>query len=298
MCRLLGLIRTNDAANVPSWFHLVGAPNSLRIQAEKGCVPVGAEPGHLDSWGVGWFDSKGEVSLVRNTGSAADSAYFVFAAETASRGGAGSGPAQTVIGHLRKASVGTVNSDNAHPVRVDYRSQPGSVPPRPYDSLLVAHNGTIYKPLLDTLREDLEDTERAEARADSDTVLLSGWLANRLDIASGSASDTFDVLAEALHELFERARSVAKDGNLTTSYTAVNLLMAHPTGLYALRQFSLWDDYYTLNVRPLTPETDEGAAGYLVASERTDENPGWVSLAPGVLTRYAPNGSIRTMAVA
>ena len=78
MCRLLGMIRTGDA-NLPAWKQMVGAPNALRLQAETGCVPPGSEPGHTDSWGVGWFDDQGDVSLIRNTGSAADSAYFVFA---------------------------------------------------------------------------------------------------------------------------------------------------------------------------------------------------------------------------
>lgn len=298
MCRLLGMIRTTDTT-LPSWYQLVGAPRSLRIQAETGCVPEGTEPGHLDSWGIGWFDSNGVVSLVRNTGSAADSAYFVFASETAARGGAGSGTARTVLGHLRKASMGTVSSENAHPIRADYYPKAGGVSSgRPYETLLVAHNGTLKKPLIDVLRQEVLDAGREEARADSDTVLLSGYLARHLELAT--SVDVFDTLAGALRELFETARFVAQGvsgGDLTKMYTGVNLLLAHPTGLYALRQFSYSPDYYTLSARPLSPEGDEGATGYLIASEATDDKPGWEPLPPGVLTHYTPDGTVRTVTV-
>ncbi len=300
MCRLVGLIRSGDAA-IPSWYHLVGAPNSLRKQSVTGSVPKGTEAGHADSWGIGWFDDKSDVSLIRQTGSAADSAYFVFAAETASRGGAASGVGKIVIGHLRKASVGGLSSENAHPIRADYHAASigdGESSGRPYETLLVAHNGTIKKPLLDFLRQEVMDGGRDEGRADSDTVLLSGYLAHCL--SSEQTGDTFAALSDALRELFETARFVAAGvagGDLTKMYTGVNLLLAHPSGLYALRQFSHSADYYTLFSRPLTPDGDEGATGYLIASERTDDKPGWEPLTPGVLTHFAPDGSVRTAAV-
>ncbi|MBC7807022.1 MAG: class II glutamine amidotransferase [Akkermansiaceae bacterium] len=295
MCRLVGLIRASETP-IPSWYHLVGAPNSLRKQAETGRVPKGTEPGHTDSWGIGWFDDRNDVSLIRQTGSAADSAFFVFAAETASRGGAASGVGKIVVGHLRKASVGGVSSENAHPIRADYHpSSSGDPSGRPYETLLVAHNGTIKKPLLDFLRQEVMDGGREEGRADSDTVLLSGYLAHCLSTAP--TGDTFAALSGALRELFETARFVAAGvagGDLTKMYTGVNLLLAHPSGLYALRQFSDSAEYYTLFARPLTPDGDEGATGYLIASEPTDKKQGWEPLTPGVLTHFAPDGSVHT----
>ncbi|MES2459095.1 MAG: class II glutamine amidotransferase, partial [Armatimonadota bacterium] len=155
------------SAALPSWEHLVHAPNALRVQAETGRVPLGASAGHDDSWGVGWFDDAGQVSLLRQTGSAADSAFFVFASEAAARTQAGSGPARALIGHLRKASCGVVTSDNAHPIRADYRPGSGDDEWREstgsYESLLVAHNGTLRKPLLDILRGELHRAHREEA---------------------------------------------------------------------------------------------------------------------------------------
>ena len=300
MCRLVGMIRTTPTA-LPSWYHLVGAPNSLRKQAETGCVPAGTDPGHGDSWGIGWFDDKGDVSLIRQTGSAADSAFFVFASETASRGSGASGIGVSILGHLRKASVGNVTSENAHPVRADYAAPDGDTgsPNRSYDTLLLMHNGTLRKPLLDVLRQEVLDSGREEGRADSDSVLLTGYLANRLAKAEGG--DTFAALSTALRELFDTAAFVAAGvagGDLTKMYTGVNLVMAHRTGLYALRQFSATPEYYTLSVRALSPTEEGGATGYLVASEATDASPNFAPLTPGVLTHFAPDGSVRSAVVA
>ena len=157
VCRLLGLAAppgSDPAGPLPSWEHLVGAPYSLLRQASSGAVPPGAEPGHEDSWGIGWFDREGRVSLLRQTGSAARSAYYVFASEAAARSAAGSGPASVLIGHLRKASVGGVTSENAHPIRID--PSPGEAG----ETLLLAHNGTLRPAFLETLRADLRDADR------------------------------------------------------------------------------------------------------------------------------------------
>jgi predicted glutamine amidotransferase len=252
-------------------------------------------PGHADSWGIGWFDETGRDALVTAIGSAADSNDFVVAAEEASRGGAEAGLAQTLIGHLRKASCGEVKIENAHPVRVRGPRR-GEDPARPGGTMLVAHNGTIKGDLLASLREDLIGSGRAEAGSDSDTVVLAGWLAAR---ARNCGGDLFDALAAALGDLFRRGQELAPGGDLTKSYTAVNLLIAHPDGLFALRQCSAAADYYTLWARPLTRE-ESPAGGWLVASEATDAAVGWELLAPGVLTWFPARGnaSLRTADVA
>jgi len=302
MCRMLGMTAVSavapsaaassdsEARRLPSWEHLVGAPHSLLRQADMGCVPAGTPPGHTDSWGIGWFDSDAQVSLTRQTGSAAGSGYFVFAAEGAARGGAGSGPANVLIGHLRKASRGGVSSENAHPVRVDFAG-PNTGPGRPYDTLLIAHNGTIGDPLLDTVRDDLAALDHPEAGADSDTVVLAHWLAHRVE----SAGDVFGGLSDALRDLLARVPDVSPNGDATQAYSSINLLIAHASGLYALRQFTKTPDYYTLSARPL----DE-TGGYLVASEPTDDHAGWQALTPGVLTHYplAGDSEPRTATVA
>lgn len=260
-----------SANPLPSWEHLVGAPNSLRQQASCGAVPPGNDPGHHDSWGIGWFDDAGEISLLRQTGSAKDSAYYVFASEAAARNAAGSGPAQVLIGHLRKASVGAVTSENAHPIRIDPREGEGS------ESLLLAHNGTLRDVLLDTLRADLREACRSEASADNDTIVLAAWLF--VGVAR-SEKERGEALADALSELLRRGAS-----DPTEAYTGINLLMAFPGEFWALRCFSKNADYYTLWRRPLDAE-----GGWLVASERTDDATGWEPMEPGRLTELTGSG--------
>lgn len=281
MCRMLGMVSVSDgaaeAAPLPSWWHLVGSPHALRIQAERGCVLNDDNPGHADSWGIGWFDNAGRPSLLRQTGSAADSAYYILGSEKAARG---DDAARVLIGHLRKASCGAINSENAHPVRVDYRSGNRN-PITPYETLLVAHNGTLRDVLSNTLRAEMPD--RAEARSDSDTVVLAGWLAQR---ASESESPFFDILTDALSDLLQRAAEVAPSGDLTKAYTGINLMVGRPEGLYVLRQFSKNPEYYTLLARPLTPEETPGG-GWIVASEPTDEARNWEPLVPGVVSFYS-----------
>jgi len=279
VCRLLGLVAGPSEISpaglpsfptLPSWQHCVGAPHALRHQAELGKVPPDNPPGHADSWGVGWFDTAGQISLLRQVGSAQGSAYFVFASEAASKS------ACVFLGHLRKASCGAITSDNAHPVRVDpLEGQSG-------DSLLVIHNGTLKGGLLGWLRTEGEQAGRPEALSDSDTVVLAGWLA--AEIGGVSAEKRQAALAEALRRLLAQAEL---EGDPTRSYTGINLLIAAPEGLYALRQFSKNAEYYTLFARPLV------RGGWVLASEQTDTEPGWELLSPGELVFYgASHGTV------
>lgn len=256
-------------AGLPSFRHLVGAPHALRVQADQGQVLPGNTPGHRDSWGIGWFDDAGRVSLVRQTGSAIDSAYYIFGAEAAARASAGSNPARILIGHLRKAVSGAVTSDNAHPIRVDTEHA---------GPFLLAHNGHVREPLLESLRRDLDAAgDRGGARADCDTVVLAHWLAAQLDPDADHRG-----LAPALQDLLRRAEALE---NPYEAYTGLNLLAALPDGLAVLRHFSRYGDYYTLWHR----DDDDGNA--LIASERTDDSPQWGLLTPGVLSFFGTDRS-------
>lgn len=281
MCRMLGMVSTNNgaaqAAPLPSSWHLVDAPHSLRVQAAVGKLLPGNTPGHEDSWGIGSFDASGKSMLARDTGSAVDSHEYEDTARAASSG-------QVVIGHLRKASCGIVNVENAHPIAVTYRRGGDSRE----QSLLVAHNGTLKEPLIESLQAELGDREGA--RSDSDTVVLATWLGMRLE---RSSAPLFETLRDSLHELLCRAEAVAPEGDLTGAYTGINLLMAAPEGLFVLRQFSKNPEYYTLFVRALTRE-ETPAGGWLIASEQTDNRADWELLMPGELSFYSVrDGSVR-----
>ena len=90
MCRMLAVIGSPGSAELDPYTHLVAAQHSLRSQCERAFVPPGSDPGHKDAWGVGWFDSDGRVSLIRETGAASDSPYYVFASQISGRDHAGS----------------------------------------------------------------------------------------------------------------------------------------------------------------------------------------------------------------
>ncbi|MES2461737.1 MAG: hypothetical protein V4671_14225, partial [Armatimonadota bacterium] len=112
-------------------------------------------------------------------------------------------------------------------------------------------------------------------------------LAHRLSI---SAEETvFAGLAAALTDLF-RLADEAGNGDRTRAYSAVNLLITHASGLFALRQFSIEAEYYTLSARPLEKAKDE-ADGWIVASEATDDSDAWTLLTPGVLNFYPSQGA-------
>jgi glutamine amidotransferase len=224
---------------------LLHAPHALRHQAENGRVLSDTPPGHADSWGIGWYDAAGKQHLAREVGSAADSTQFSQTAQSL-------GNAPVVIGHLRKASCGAVTVENAHPFAAPH--------------FLLQHNGTMRPPLMDALRAEVD------VETDNDTALLTAWLATQPSIEGG------------LRELLRRAKVVApKDPPL--AYSALNLLIATPRGLYALRQFTKTGEYYTLYQRTVP-------GGWVVASEPTDgEDVQWQLLTPGCLTFYPAGAS-------
>jgi predicted glutamine amidotransferase len=252
-------------APLPLYEALVSAPHSLRVQADRGAVSAGTPPGHQDSWGIGWFDAMGRSALIRQLGSAMHSSSFVFTAQTATQDSKTIGAACVLLGHLRKASCGDITSENAHPILVN--------------QTLLIHNGTIRPPLLETLREDLLLAgQEHEARSDSDTVVLAHWLD-----AQCLAYATFGVgLIASLQLILERSR--LWDNYPPDTYSALNLLIATPEGLWALRQYTDNAQYYTLYQKAL--ET----GGWLLASEPTDENTGWELLPPSELRFYARTG--------
>ena len=111
--------------------------------------------------------------------------------------------------------------------------------------------------------------------------MLAAWLWER----AGRIADPGErgaALAVALRTLIGRG---ADDPE--AAYTGINLIAAFPGQLWALRWFSRNADYYTLWRRPLGPE-----GGWLAASERTDDAPGWESMEPGRLTELTGSGKI------
>ena len=111
MCRLFGF-----RSRSPSAVHhsLLRASNALQVQSRQ----------HPDGWGIGWWPEANHApNLARGAGAAFAEQEFARNAEHVA--------AAAVIAHVRKASVGPVTLDNAHPFR--------------WGPWLFAHNGTVSR---------------------------------------------------------------------------------------------------------------------------------------------------------
>lgn len=109
MCRLFGF-----RSNVPTSAHrsLASAENAMVTQAQK----------HSDGWGVGYFIGKEPYLFRAARGAAVDNDFITLSQRLQSK---------TFLVHVRKATVGQVDTLNSHPFR--------------YGSWLFAHNGTIFE---------------------------------------------------------------------------------------------------------------------------------------------------------
>src|SRR6267142_2101496 len=107
MCRLFGC-RSRDPGGVSH--ELFHGATALRVQSRE----------HPDGWGVGWYES-GAPRVIRSLTPAHGDVDFEKLSHFVA--------AQTVLAHVRKASVGRVSMENTHP----FQRGPW----------LFAHNGTL-----------------------------------------------------------------------------------------------------------------------------------------------------------
>ena len=108
MCRLFAF-----RSNVPSRAHhsLVAAENAVSTQAEY----------HSDGWGMGYY-LENEPYLFRAAKGAAEDRRFQLLSESLR--------SNTFLVHVRRATVGDIDSLNSHPFR--------------YGAWMLAHNGTLF----------------------------------------------------------------------------------------------------------------------------------------------------------
>ena len=107
MCRLFGS-RTRSPSGVSH--ELFHGANALRVQSRE----------HPDGWGVGWYED-GTPRVVRSLTPAHGDQDFETLSQFVT--------AQTVVAHVRKASIGRVADENTHPFQ--------------RGRWLFAHNGTL-----------------------------------------------------------------------------------------------------------------------------------------------------------
>jgi glutamine amidotransferase len=118
MCRLFAF-----RSNVPSKAHasLTIADNALSHQAQY----------HCDGWGIGYYHLNEPYLFRAARGAAEDRDFFTLSERLQSN---------TLLVHIRRATVGKVDTLNSHPFR--------------FASWIFAHNGTIFE--FDKIREKID----------------------------------------------------------------------------------------------------------------------------------------------
>lgn len=206
MCRLFGF-----RSAVPSRAHrsLTEAENSLAAQSTR----------HPDGWGIGWFvDDDAYVVKSANAAHACERFQKVSSALSS----------HTMVVHVRRATVGTVDHLNAHPFR--------------FGRWLFAHNGTIFgfdrlEPWMDQF---VDEGFGPQVLGDTDSeylfyYLLSALADNGVDRSGRRPSDAATVgrvVRQAVLALDEEARRLGLHRPITNLLlTDGRLFVAHRAGM-------------------------------------------------------------------
>lgn len=202
MCRLFGF-----RAQSPSAVHraLLLETNALRRQSVE----------HPDGWGLAfWVGGKAEVA--RGVARAFDDGEFEELCNFVT--------ADTVIAHVRKASVGGLSLENTHPFVAG-----------PW---VFAHNGTV--PRFAEIRGDvgsrLDAPTRDQLRGDTDSerlfALFLTFLAERRDPLDPAVTldDAFGALEDALGLVEEKCTGFETAPALNVVVSNGRMLAAHRTG--------------------------------------------------------------------
>jgi len=177
MCRLFGF---KSAVLSRAHRSLVEAENALSAQAKQ----------HPDGWGIAWFQG-GQAWVVKSELGASDSQSFRRASESLA--------SNTLIAHVRRATVGATSPNNTHPFRCA--------------RWVFAHNGTLhgFENLRASMLADLPHPLRDNILGTTDTETLFHWLLAQLVAAGIDLTTTPDgarvlpVLRDARGRLLERA---------------------------------------------------------------------------------------------
>ena len=217
-------------------------------QAESGQVPPGEtqNPGHQDSWGIAVTnsDKTAMIPVIRQLGSAHRASCYRDAIYATTE------TPDITLCHLRRASdTIPISLANAHPFI--------------HNGWAIIHNGTVFK--AESLPRDPKLINTSDG---SDTEHFFHYLLTKIeDAPAGQAID---------HTI---ANAVAA---IDTDYSALNCLLSNGRELYAIRQYTKWDDYYSLYTHTLP--------GSLVISSQPIELPhldpdNWKPLPRGTLLR-------------
>ena len=215
MCRLYGF-RANEATKVECT--LVHAQNALLLQSR---IDSRGES-HSDGWGISFYENELPEVERRDTAAHQD-VHFSVTAERVY--------AQTVVAHVRAATIGAHALANTHPFVCGHWS--------------FAHNGTLWG--FDALRGRLEaetDPELLARRAgttDSETIFY--WLLTRLrdsGVVLARTVPVIDMLVGGLARAVERLEGMTQ-GTSAQRPPRLNLLLTDGRNMVASRwRNTLW----------------------------------------------------------
>ncbi len=173
MCRLYGF-RSNEETKVECT--LARAQNALLIQSRGDMRGIS----HSDGWGIGFYRSNAPAVERRAAAAHAD-LHFGMAAERVF--------SETVIAHVRKATVGQPQIANTHPFT--------------HGPWIFAHNGTVtgFEHVAPRMEDEIPPHLCALRRGTTDSELAFYWLLARMERAGISPerpADTLPPLAELL----------------------------------------------------------------------------------------------------
>jgi glutamine amidotransferase len=196
MCRILaiaGKINHQESALILEEFQRL---------AEFGKVP-GASNGHKDGWGIVAY-SKGKPFLyARNYKDAFKDQKYSVAVE-----GLKNKKLDIIIGHLRKASVGSKNTENSHPfVR---------------GAFSFCQNGTV----MDSQKIPLKTKFKKIVKGNSDSERLFVYILQRLNEKKKTNTET---IGETIKESAEYIQK-------NFDYTAMNMVFSDGKQIWALRE--------------------------------------------------------------
>jgi glutamine amidotransferase len=175
MCRLFGF-----RSIIPSMVHrsLLAADNALVSQSER----------HPDGWGVAYYVD-GVPHLMRSADTARHDLLFHRVGGIVS--------SETVVAHVRKATVGPRSVLNSHPFQ--------------YGRWVFAHNGTVagFERHRDALLAEVSPRLRRFILGDTDSETVFFLYLSILERGGSlSASRTLDEVIDALSETLGRVRSI------------------------------------------------------------------------------------------
>ncbi|WP_291012880.1 class II glutamine amidotransferase [Hydrogenophaga sp.] len=244
MCQLLGL---NCATPTDASFSFTGF-----------CQRGGGTDHHADGWGIAFFEGKGMRLFVDHQSAAASPiAQFLQQYPLKSR---------NIIAHVRKATIGEVTLENAHPFT---RSLWGR-------HWVFAHNGDLknYEPQLHGRFQPVGTTDSERAFC---------WLMQELT-QSHASLPSIEELTLTLRELVPK---VAAFGSFNFLLSNGDAMWAHcSTKLhYLIRQHpfsqaTLMDRDWTVNFAELNQPGDRAA---VIVTTPLTSNEAWTAFAPGEL---------------